>query len=162
MADDIRITIDDREVRRKLARLESMDGAKRGVAVAAEHVKGKLATYPPQRHGPMPGFPQSERQRRYVMALIRQGEIPYRRGQSKTSKNLGQQWNIRLSNGGLTADVGVSENVVPYVRYVQDAEMQAAYHKITGWPTVQGVAESEKDAVLGMIEREIDADLEKS
>jgi len=136
---------------RKLHRLHSMEPVRAGLGEAGEHVKSRLAKYPPRRRGPLPGGFKSDKQRRKVFALIREGEIPYRRGQSSASEDLGQRWNVRVS--GLTATVG---NNASYGPLVQDRKQQAMYHRITGWTTIQDVAEQEGPEVVRIISKHID------
>lgn len=107
-------------------------------AVADEVVLPKLAKYP-GRSGKKMQF-VSERQRRFVMASIRSGDIrvPYHR-----TGRLSGSWQKQPISGGLAL---VSRlDYAPYV--VGDGE-QAAYHKGT-WDTVADVADkSEADAAL--------------
>lgn len=136
---------------RRLRKLHSMKPVRVGLGEAGEHVKSQLAKYPPRRYGPLPGGFKSDKQRRKVFALIREGEIPYRRGQSKGSENLGQRWSVRVS--GMTAAVG---NNASYGPLVQDRKQQAMYHKITGWTTIQDVAEQKGPEVVRIISKHID------
>ena len=67
------VSIDFGEVPALLDRLGRGDGLKRGLQVAALYLKGRMSQYPAQR--PQPFQWVSEKQRRYVMAVIRSGEI---------------------------------------------------------------------------------------
>lgn len=148
----VSVKIEDLEpLTSKLRRLHSMEPVRAGLGEAGEYVKSRLAKYPPRRYGPLPGGFKSDKQRRKVFALIREGEIPYRRGLSKGSENLGQRWNVRVSD--MTATVG---NNASYGPLVQDRRQQAMYHKITGWTTIQDVAEQEGPEVVRIISKHID------
>ena len=75
----------------------------------------------------------SEKQRRYVMAKIREGEIdpgvPHRTGEMQRGWDYsgeGSRWRI--------------ENEVPYAGYVMGDVDQTQMHKIQGWRTAMRVA----------------------
>lgn len=143
-------------LQQKIRRLESMEPVTAGLGEATLYLKGKIAVYPRVRRGPMVGGFKSDRQRRKVFAMIREGEIPYRRGQSSSSQDLGQKWTTEVK--GLAGRVG---NNVPYGPLVQDRQRQAAYHKITGWITIQDVAEGEGDKAVEIVAQHIDRALEE-
>jgi hypothetical protein len=76
---------------------------------------------PPPERKPQPF--KSDKQRRFVMAALSRGEIPYKR-----TGNLGRKWtsHISTSTNGLEGTVG---NNVPYAPFVQSASGQSAYHQ---------------------------------
>lgn len=67
----------------------------------------------------------SDRQRRYVMAKMRKGEIaiPYQRTDT-------------LKQGWQSTGVGI-KNTVPYSRYVQGSMSQSQHENLVGWPTTR-------------------------
>jgi hypothetical protein len=138
------------EVVRKMNRLASMDGAKRGIAAGAALLKAKMADYPPPNPKPQPF--KSDKQRRFVMAALREGRLgfPYKR----TGK-LGQGWTVTFTSGGLGAVVG---NSVAHGPLVQKAGEQAGYHS-GNWQTEAQVAEEFGPDVIELIEAEIKADI---
>jgi hypothetical protein len=144
MAAPIEININLPEVRDAAGAARILRGLRLGIQAAARYVRRRLTQYPPARRGPMPGFPKSDKQRRYVMMLVRRGEVPYFRGISPKSENLKHSWNVRSEAGGYVATIGTA---VSYAPYVQDEARQALYHRITGWPTVQSVAREEAERV---------------
>lgn len=138
----------------RITTLAQLKGIGKYVKAAAIHVKGKIAHYPAQRHGPNPGLygssARAERMRRGFFARLRSGEIevPYRRGASPGSESLGRKWTIAQSNAGLTATVG---NNVSYGPLVQSDKRQTAYHAATGWKTVEQVRFEERTTVIDFI-----------
>lgn len=123
----------------KLNKLGRMDYAKKAIKDAGDHVKGKIAEYPPQRHHKMRW--KSEKQRRWFFAALRRGTItvPYRRGQGR-SEDLGGSWTVEIKDGGLTAVIG---NNVSYGPLVQQEGKQYWMHKATGWKTTSKVLQDE-------------------
>jgi hypothetical protein len=105
---------------------------RRGLRVSAEHLRNRLAWYPPQPPG---------------SAYTRTG-------------SLGRSWAAKVRDfaGGVEGVVG---NTMPYAPRVQDADTQAPVHKATGWRTVQGVAEEEADTVAGHVQEALDQEIEK-
>ena len=97
---------------------------------ACNLVQRMVAVYPAASHKPMTW--ESEKQRRFVMAGIREGtiEVPYRR----TGK-LGQRWTTSVRGAGLDIE-GVVGNNTTYGPYVMDRDSQAGYHAGT-WPVAQ-------------------------
>lgn len=135
-----------------LAKIQTLKQLKqlRGTLLAAgAHVAGKLKEYPPASHRKQPFL--SEKQRRYVFWAMGKGiiEIPYRRGQSPGSRNLKQQWTV-VAESDMRVMVN---NPTPYGPLVQGKDEQARYHQATGWPTDEGVAESEMDTVVEFVEK---------
>jgi len=142
------------EVIKKLQTLGSDMPLRRAVAISATLVKDRAAQYPARRHGPMPGFPRSERQRRFFFAALKDGriEVPYIRGGSPGSEKLGQRWTVVFLSGGTSARI---ENNASYAPFVMGRE-QAAYHRITGWPTTDAIADAVAPDVLRIFQREYD------
>ena len=92
-----------------LALLGKMEDVKDAIQVGATHIKGKVAKYPPQKHVSIAsiGGWKSIKQMKWFFAALSKGEIdvPYRRGQSATSEDLGQRWTIRERNKGFREEV---------------------------------------------------------
>lgn len=111
-----------------------------------------MKAYPSRKsRKPEPGKFKSEKQRRYVMAAIRRGEIkiPYVR----TGK-LGQAWTWKVteSANGLTGVVG---NNINYARYVQNVTLQARMHQ-GNWRTDAQALTRFRPVVLARFKRAID------
>ncbi len=104
--------------------------------VAEEIILPKLAEYPPASGKKMVFV--SERQRRYVMMMIRSGAmpVPYHR-----SGRLGRSWVKQPLNGGMAIISRLA--YAPYV--VGDGE-QAAYHR-GNWDTLDTMAAEIDDDV---------------
>lgn len=149
------------ELAKGLAILGEFQEVKDAIRVAAEGIEDALADYPPRKYVSIQeaGGWVSEKQRRYVIAAIRDGriEFPYRRGQSDPSEDLGQSWTIKEEAHGLGARIG---NDTSYGPYVQDAKEQSSMMAKIGWKTTEEVAEEEEDNVvndvLGAIDRALD------
>lgn len=122
------------ELMRRLDRAASSAVLRAAMGAACNLVQSRLAVYPAASHGKMPW--KSEKQRRFVMAGIRDGtiEVPYRR-----TGTLGRRWTSSVSGEGLDVVGEVGNNTV-YGPYVMDRHDQAMYHAGT-WPLAQDVAE---------------------
>lgn len=117
---------------------------------AAHHVHSTVPPYPPPKRGSQPFV--SERQRRYVMAKIRSGEIPYRRtgllGRSITTE-------VRAIGSGVQGVIGTNTQYSPWV--ISDEETpnglgpQARYHQDHWW-TLQGVVRDALPDVFSIFE----------
>lgn len=146
------ITIDGAsELIAKFTRLAQFREASKALQAAALHVKGKIAQYPAERHGPQPF--KSDKSRRFFFWALREGKIdvPYRRGASPGSQSLGRKWTIASSNGGLMVTIG---NNVSYGPLVQ-GEKQTGYHATTGWRTVEQVMDAERETVVEYVSTEL-------
>lgn len=91
----------------------------------------------------------SDKQRRFVMWAIRAGviDVPYRRGQSPSSKNLQQSWNTRV-----ISDTEVSiGTAVSYAPVVMGAERQSKYMAAVGWRTAQDAINIAQPKALAVI-----------
>lgn len=103
-----------------------------------------MEDYPAQRsRKPNPGQFVSERQRRFVMASIRDGRItvPYKR----TGK-LGQSWTWEITrhSNGLTGRVGTNLRYAPLVQaHGRQAQMHAG-----NWRTDAMAIEARRDAIV--------------
>lgn len=140
------------ELLSKLTRLEQLRRVQHALRAAALHVKGKIATYPPESHRPQPF--QNDADRRSFFAKLRAGEIevPYRRGVSPGSQKLGSRWTIAASDSGMTQTIG---NNTSYGPQVQGPGQQIAYHAETGWKTTSTVAREEEALVVDYIRQAV-------
>lgn len=142
-------------------KLESVLPAVRvGIKAGTEHIKGKVAQYPPATLANQPKSYQSGRwntwyERGWGSKWALAGGGWHGR---KSSEALGRKWTIRIENDGLTGIVG---NNVTYGPYVQDTEKQATALKRIGWKTTGQVADEEKETVTNFIKQQVDQALEK-
>ncbi len=133
-------------IRKKIESLGQPRALKVPMGQAVDHLQLKMKAYPiGNQHRPQPF--RSEKSRRFFFWALREGkiEVPYRRGQSPGSEKLGTSWTTSVSADGRTGKVG---NDASYGPLVQDRTRQTAYHKATGWNTVQDVVKKEQKAVL--------------
>lgn len=140
-----------------LDRLRQLRNTKLGLAVAALHLKGKMASYP--SHTPRPQAQYwSDKQRRGFFYHLKQGniDVPYKRGMSRKSKKLGQSWTNEARNNGLTQVIGTA---VSYAPLVQSAAKQTQYHKVTGWKTEKQVIADEAANVNKIVNQYIQRDM---
>jgi hypothetical protein len=86
---------------------------------------------------------KSDKQRAYVMAKIRSGEIAP--GSSHRSGALAAGWNYKLQGGGYGASV---YNSVPYAGYVMGDGTQANQPRMVGWRMVADIV---KTNIAGMM-----------
>ena len=130
---------------RKCEKIGKLDVIKAGLKEAGTHVKGKLgpSNYPPRKYLPQPF--KTDKSRRFFFAALKDGriQVPYRRGQSPGSEDLGQKWTVKARKGGLQVVVG---NNVSYGPLVQGPE-QSGYMKAIGWKTTDQIAKEETAAV---------------
>ena len=128
---------------RKCEKIGKLDVIKAGLKAGGLHVKGKLAQYPPRKYLPQPF--KTDKSRRFFFAALKDGriQVPYRRGQSPGSEDLGQKWTVKERKGGLQVVVG---NNVSYGPLVQGPE-QSGYMKAIGWKTTDQIAKEETAAV---------------
>jgi len=118
------------EIQVKLDKLPP-EAADDGVEAANEYIVHFEQAYSPYKYVSVAqsGGWKSERQRRYVMAKIRSGEIqiPYRRTQT-------------LRAGWQTVGSGSTQivvNQVSYAGYVKDIQRQTYGHMLRGWDVIQ-------------------------
>ena len=131
----IKIDIDASDLEAKIAKLD-VRGMRRAIGVAvAEEVRNVMAAYPPASRRKQPFV--SDKQRRYVMMLVRQGRVPYQRGSDPRSETLGRKWQIQPTDDGAQA-----VNTASYSDLVQGGQgRQARYHAGT-WKTEDATLES--------------------
>lgn len=124
---------------------------------AALHLIGKLQEYPPQRHGRQPF--KTQKQRRYFFWALKNNkiEVPYKRGSSPGSRNLKQRW--RVVNESPLSVAAVNETT--YGPYVQAKALQSVYHRQSGWPTDESVAQSETQTVQRFLAAHIQSELQR-
>ena len=104
----------------------------------------RVRKYPPYAYVPFKrayGGWFSEKQRRYVMAKIRAGEI--NPGVSNRTNRFGQGWKV-IDKG--TSSLIVNE--VPYGRYLMGTGTQARMHKIIGWDMISEFIQKNMGNVL--------------
>lgn len=151
------------ELVKKITDVQQLKRVRGAVRAAAKMLKGHITRYPRVWRRPNNALygnsEKAQRMRRGFFYHLKHGEIdvPYRRGQSPGSKKLGDQWAMRVT--GLRGEVGVSTNVVPYARLVQDREKQTGYHYSGGWVTVQGVTEKHGAEAVTIIREALEAEL---
>ena len=116
------------EVTRKVKYITSEEAAGAGVEEANKYVIEQMRTYAPYKYVSVAdaGGWKSEKQRRYVMAAIRRGEInvPYQRTQN-------------MNRGWKAVGEGINQIVVnetPYAGYVM-GDAQTKGHSLRGWTT---------------------------
>lgn len=136
-----------------LARLGRATGSivlRAAMQESCNHVQERLAVYPPQSHRPMQF--KSTKQRRFVMMLVRSGQVPYRR-----IGTLGRRWTSKVTGSG--ADVeGRVGNSTPYGPYVMGKGTQALYHA-GNWPIAETVGRQELPTVVSIFAQAIQAAL---
>lgn len=97
---------------------------------ATSRLKGRMLDELRAQPGP-PHYPlrwKSDRQRRYVMWLLRsEGNLPYQR-----TGELAQGWEVNIASSDAGGAITV-ENAVPYAQYVEGDAAQP-FHLDTGWP----------------------------
>ena len=122
------------ELTSTLNRAKALRGFKQGMVQAGGYLVGMMANYPPYMYVKLPFA--SEKQRRYVMAMIRAGviKIPYQRT-GVLQRSIG----LSIENDGMRVSVGTN---LPRAKWNLGDE-QALRHRITGWRTAQTVGERE-------------------
>lgn len=123
-----------------------------GTEAANEYIVDMERAYVPYRHVTVAesGGWKSEKQRRYVMARIREGtiKIPYRRTQN-------------LRRGWKTLGYGRNQivvNEVPYAGWVKDIATQTQAHMLRGWEVTANDIRNK----LGQIVRKFEAGAKKA
>lgn len=127
-----------------LARAKRLTGVKQGLLQAGGYLVGMQGNYPPERHGEMPGFPKSEKQRRYFFWALKNGiiKVPYVR-----TGILQRSFGMSIENNGLTIRTGTNLDRAKWTHGVE----QALYHRITGWQQTQMIAQREAGNVYMLI-----------
>lgn len=132
---DAKITIDTAQALKALEAIDAQETRRRmAEAVADENVLPALAKYPPQSGKKMQWA--SEKQRRFVMAGIKDGSIhvPYQR-----TGRFGSSFQKQPISDGIA--VASSLAYAPFVR----GPDQAPYHR-GNWDTLEDLAQSLEDA----------------
>lgn len=148
-----------KELEHKLSKLDgNLPKVLGNVALAVgQEVRRVARTYPKQNHtiaSEMFSF-ESDKQRRWFFANLREGKIqvPYKR-----SNKLKNNW--ELTSEGTKA---VVENAVPYAPFVHGPERQTAMMAAIGWPTTQEIVDDIEGSgkVRRIVERVIDMALKR-
>lgn len=161
MADFLRVKIEGMdEARNALERVSKLQGVQDGLKAGALYLKGKFSEYPSQkriRRKRVYGEAfKSDKQRRYVFAAIKRGEIPYRRGTSAQSQALGRRWATEPRRGGLEQVIG---NNARYAEYVMGDEAQSRYMRRIGWRKMGEIAKRESQKVNEIVNKYAKRDL---
>jgi hypothetical protein len=131
----VQLKVKPRDIERLQAYLRSVPRGALKVALAAfsEYMLGKLRHYPPYRYvSRKAAYGKtfvSDRQRRYVMAKIREGRIdpgyPHRTGRLQRGWEVkGEPYRTRI------------ENKTPYAGFVMGDDAQSAHERKVGWRVV--------------------------
>jgi len=130
-----------KEIEEKLKQIppEAQDA---GVESAKVYIVNFEQAYPPYTYVSIEqaGGWRSEKQRRYVMARIREGsiQIPYARTQT-----LRKGWRVEGSGRNQ-----IVVNEVEYAPYVKDIQSQAQGHMLRGWGVVQTEIQDRMDEIV--------------
>ena len=130
------------EIRDKLDQLEPA-AVDDGVENANEYIVNSLRLYPPYSYVPLSavgGF-KSDRQRRYVMAQIAQGNITP--GQSNRTQRLSQGWQAMGSGSNQ-----IVVNEVSYAPYEYEITQQSQLHMLQGWDVIPTFIQNRMDEIL--------------
>lgn len=122
----------------EIMRREMFDTTRRAVMLVQDQ-----ARYPPPSRAPMQF--KSDKQRRYVMMLVRQGKVPYRR-----TGTLGRTIGTEVRALGAVTIGAIGTNTV-YAPHVIDTKRQARYHTGT-WFTLQGLIRKNAGAIKALYE----------
>ncbi|HOW77936.1 MAG TPA: HK97 gp10 family phage protein [Verrucomicrobiota bacterium] len=134
----------------KFGRIEGVKFLKGIMGTAALDIKDWIAEYAPATEANSPSRPRWY-ERGYGPRWRRMnGSI----GGSRTSETLGRRWTTKVAADGMQAEVG---NNASYARYVQDADMQARFHKARGWRTIQEAAEAKGPGIIEKVRATINA-----
>lgn len=141
MAEAVTEVVGIDEVLERLGDAASPATLVRGMRKATALVQREIAVYPPAQ--PQPMVWASERQRRFVMAAIREGriQVPYRR-----TGTLGKRWTSEVAGEGADV-VGRVGNNTTYGPFVMDKKLQAAYHQGV-WPVAMDVVEEHRGEIV--------------
>ncbi len=143
------------EVKRILDKLGKGDYLKGIMQAAVSDIKAGVAVYPSSSAANQPkqwtsGGNNTWYQRGFGSKWVRKdGSV----GGSQTSQTLGRRWTTRVAAGGLRGEVG---NAATYGPFVQDRDVQAAFHKARGWITIQDVAEQRADGIVAKVGEAMD------
>jgi hypothetical protein len=150
------------DLQKRLDNLVKMKKVNASIAQAALFLAGKVKHYPPVSRRPNPmlkgNSARAKRMRAGFFARLHAGEIdvPYMRNSSQNSERLSHSWTLRTENQGFRAIIGTG---VSYARLVQDEAKQTAYHKQTGWVTVQDVTRKWQDEAIRKVEQALQVEV---
>jgi phage gpG-like protein len=135
-----------------LKKLEFLPAFQSGIRKGTIYTKALIAKTPPVRREKQPA--KTHKQFIFLAWAIPNKAIPYPyvRGKSWTSEKLAQSWTMEFRNQDREGVVGTN---VSYAPFVQDKKKQSAYHKATGWVTVQDVVKNHGKDVAQFVEEEI-------
>lgn len=144
----------DKELQAKFRKLSNPQELVPTLKAVAVDIKGAISKYPEgNQHRPQP-FKTAKQRAFFFWALANNViEVPYRRGQSPGSEDLGPSWTVKGMKGGLQQVVG---NDTSYGPLVQDPNMQTTYHQETGWQTTDDVIEEKEKEALREIQKAVD------
>ena len=142
-----------KELQNKLAELpdEAQDAAAEEIAPYLVNVFKQYPPYTYVRFKAAYGGWFSDRQRKYVMARIREGTIVP--GKSSRTQRLAQGWKV-IGKGANSLVV----NEVPYAGYVMGDDEQARMPRKIGWKTIGGLVRDRMDQII----RRADAGVKKA
>jgi len=142
-----------KSVKRGLAALISKAYLRLVLRAAAFEMQNEITQYPASTDANKPkswspGGKNSWYERGYGTRWVRKDGSEMGR---RTSQTLGRSW---TTSSGLTwAKVGTRAS---YARWVQDADVQAGFHKRRGWRTAQDALDRVGDRIIPKIENAID------
>lgn len=148
-------SVEVRGLKELRAKIKNMDESLRNDMTIAVRDAGKLVEneakrYPPASRRKMKFV--SAKQRRYVMWLVRQGRVPYRRThQLETSINT----IVTAVGNDVVASVGTQLSYAPWVkgtRAAMGAGPQAKYHKGT-WKTLQAHLNAKRPEIKAIFKK---------
>ncbi len=148
------VTVKMGRVPELMKKLQAGSGFKTGAKTAFVHLKGKIARYPPRSSRPVAQY-WTKKQRQGFFYHLNNGDIdvPWTRGLSPKSERLAQRWEV--SGDGFGTVLRNSASYAPLVH----GRKQAAYHKETGWKTVDTVIAEERQPMRRIIFNEVKRDL---
>lgn len=149
---DLSFTVDQQSLRRLFAQLDHATATatlEPPMQRSLARMQHDLQVYPSPAKRPQPF--KSDKQRKFVFAMIKEGKIPYKR-----TGNLGRAWtaHVTAQSGGLEGTLG---NNTSYAPLVQGQGRQAAAHQGV-WNTDSQVFERHRSA----IERDFQSTIEKA
>ena len=135
------------QIKARLAFMQDPRGMQAGLEAAANDIRNIAKVYPPYKHVTMKqaGGWKSDKQRKYVMAKIREGSIIP--GKSRRSNKLRDNWKIKVNK--LSAQVHNQSTYGPYVQGGGDD--QSRMHDLIGWKTVETIADEQTERVVATI-----------
>lgn len=151
------------DLKKRLDELVKLKKVNASIAQAALFLAGKVKHYPPVSRRPNPmlkgNSARAQRMRAGFFWHLHNDpefEVPYIRQSSPKSERLAQSWTLRTENQGFRAIIGTG---VSYARLVQDEARQTAYHKKTGWVTVQDVTRKWQDEAIRKVEQALQVEV---